>query len=73
MVILNFFNLNQAPEVDYYKASLTIRNIVNEILDPDINLLKLNMNNEDKQRYVHLDDKFDEKIQNSINVCLYFT
>ena len=68
MIILNFFDLNKQPDVDYYKASLTIRNIIYEILDPDVNLIKINIINEEKQDYINIKDNYDLSIENPINV-----
>lgn len=62
------FEINNNPEVDYYKASLLIRNIVQELFDPETVIQKLDIVNSKYQTYQSYQDKYDDYLNDMIDV-----
>jgi hypothetical protein len=56
---LNFFDIQTNPEVDYYKASLIIRNVIFELFSGDISMQKLEMTNSKFAQYKYFEDNYD--------------
>ncbi len=59
IIILNFFDIQTNPEVDYYKASLIIRNVIFELFSGDISMQKLEMTNSKFAQYKYFEDNYD--------------
>jgi len=70
LTILNFFDLEKNPELDYYKSSLVIRNVI-ENLFLEINVMqRFDINSPQYQIYQPYNDIFDDHLK---NIKLIFT
>jgi len=58
-MILNFFNTAETPEIDYYKASLIIRNMIQELFSPSITMQKVEITNNKSLDYENFEDEYD--------------
>ncbi len=56
---MNFFDIHKNPEIDYYKASLIIRNVIFELFSGDISMQKLEMSNSKYTIYKPFEDTYD--------------
>ena len=72
MVILNFFNINDNPEIDYYKEGLILRNIIHEIFSPKLSMQKIDINQDKFQAYLHFVDEYDVHVKNMKEIFLKF-
>lgn len=59
LMILNFFNTAETPEIDYYKASLIIRNMIQELFSPSITMQKVEITNNKSLDYENFEDEYD--------------
>lgn len=59
LMILNFFNTNGTPEIDYYKASLKIRNMIQELFSSSILVQKVEITNNKSLDYENFEDEYD--------------
>ena len=59
LIILNFFGIHTQPEVDYYKASLIMRNVIFELFSGDISMQKLEMSNSKYSQFKPFEDTYD--------------
>jgi hypothetical protein len=59
LVILNFFDIHTQPEIDYFKASLIIRNVIFELFSGDISMQKLEMSNSKYSQFKPFEDTYD--------------
>lgn len=66
LIILNFLNIKE--NIDYYKDSILIRNIIFEIFDPEIAIQKIDILDEKYQKFNQFEDRYDENFKNIINV-----
>lgn len=69
MIILNFFNINDCPDIEYYKASLIIRNIIQELFSDLVLAQKTEIIEEKYQKYNDYQDMYDNHIKNMKEVC----
>lgn len=72
MVILNFFNINVHPEIDYYKASLIIRDIIAELFSSEMSIQKIDITGENYQTYENFQDVYNEHSKNIKNNFINF-
>lgn len=64
MIILNFFNINDCPEIEYYKASLIIRDIIQELFSEVVLNQKKEILDEKFQKFEYYEDVYDEYMKN---------
>ena len=62
LILLAQFDIYKCPEIDYYQASLLLRNIVEYLLGSDIGMQKLNIK-DNNNVYEDFEDKYDEYCQ----------
>jgi Ca2+-binding EF-hand superfamily protein len=60
LIILNQFDINKDPDIDYYPASLIIRNIVEYLLGSEIGMQKINIMQSNELEYKDYEDDFDK-------------
>jgi Ca2+-binding EF-hand superfamily protein len=72
MVILNFFNINDHPEIEYYKASLIIRDIIAELFSSEMSIQKIDITGETYQTYENFEDVYNEHCKNIKNNFVNF-
>lgn len=72
LVLLNQFGINKNPEIEYFPASLILRNIVNYLHSSDIELQKIDITQPSYQKYEHVPDEYDESCKNVKNKFLEF-
>jgi hypothetical protein len=65
LIILNFFTQNGEEKIDYYKNSITLRNIIEELYCSNLALQKLEFASPKFQEYTDFEDLYDsyKKIQ----------
>ena len=65
LIILNFFTQNGEETIDYYKNSITLRNIIEELFCSNLALQKLEFANPRFSEYTDFEDLYDsyKKIQ----------
>jgi Ca2+-binding EF-hand superfamily protein len=66
LMILNLFDINS--NIDYYKASLLIRNIIQELFDPEVAIQKLDILDVKFQSFNNFEDKYDEAYKQVISL-----
>lgn len=69
-IVLNFFDINKNPVIDYYKVSLLLRNIMNILFEPETAIQKLDIRNEQYLVYKPFEDKYDNYSKNLTSVGL---
>ena len=62
LILLAQFDIYKCPEIDYYQASLLLRNIVEYLLGSDIGMQKLNIK-DNNNIYEDFEDEYDEYCQ----------
>ena len=62
LILLAQFDIYKCPEIDYYQASLLLRNIVEYLLGSDIGMQKLNIK-DNNNVYEDFGDEYDEYCQ----------
>ena len=62
LILLAQFDIYKCPEIDYYQASLLLRNIVEYLLGSDIGMQKLNIK-DNNNVYEDFEDEYDEYCQ----------
>ena len=60
LLILNQFEINKNPEIEYYPASLILRNIIDYLLSSEIGMQKIDISQPNFMKYSHYEDEFDE-------------
>ena len=60
LLLLNQFDINKNPEIEYYPASLILRNIVEYLLSGEIGMEKIDMNQPQYLKYEHYFDDYDK-------------
>ena len=68
LIILNFFTQNNENSIDYFKSSITMRNIIEELYCSNLALQKLEFANPKFNEYAEFEDLYDsfKKIQEVI-------
>lgn len=72
LFLLNFFDINSNPVLDYYKASLIIRNIIEDLFTPDTMMQKIDITQEEYQTYTPFEDIYDGHIKNIKEIFISF-
>lgn len=67
-MFLNFFNITQKKEIDYYKASVLLRNIIEELYNPNISIQKLELLTDRFKKFENFNDKYDDFYKNHVEV-----
>ena len=60
LLILNQFEINKNPEIEYYPASLILRNIIDYLLSSEIGMQKIDISQPTFMKYAHYEDEYDE-------------
>ena len=60
LLILNQFEINKNPEIEYYPASLILRNIIDYLLSSKIGMEKIDISQPTFMKYAHYEDEYDE-------------
>ncbi len=60
LLLLNQFDINKNPEIEYYPASLILRNIVEYLLNGEIGMEKMDINQPQYLKYEHYFDDYDQ-------------
>ena len=60
LLILNQFEINKNPEIEYYPASLILRNIIDYLLSSEIGMQKIDISQPTFMKYTHYEDEYDE-------------
>ena len=60
LLLLNQFNINQNPEIEYYPASLILRNIVEYLLSSEIGMQKIDITQPMYMKYEDFEDEYDK-------------
>ena len=60
LLLLNQFDINKNPEIEYYPASLILRNIVEYLLNGEIGMEKMDINQPQYLKYEHYFDDYDK-------------
>ena len=58
LLILNQFEINKNPEIEYYPASLILRNIIDYLLSSEIGMQKIDISQPNFMKYSHYEDEF---------------
>ena len=62
LIILNLFDINQNPDINYYKASLIIRNMIQELFSSSYSMQKVELLNEKNFIYTEYEDLYDTQM-----------
>jgi Ca2+-binding EF-hand superfamily protein len=60
LLLLNQFEINKNPEIEYYPASLILRNIIDYLLSSEIVMQKIDISQPNYMKYSHYEDEYDE-------------
>ena len=60
LLLLNQFDINKNPEIEYYPASLILRNIVEYLLSGEIGMQKIDITQSQYTKYEHFFDDYDK-------------
>ncbi len=60
LLLLNQFDINKDPEIEYYPASLMLRNIVEYLLGSEIGMQKINIMQSGNLEYEDYEDEYDQ-------------
>ena len=60
LLLLNQFNINENPEIEYYPASLILRNIVEYLLSSEIGMQKVDITQPMYMKYEDFEDEYDK-------------
>ena len=60
LLLLNQFDINKDPEIEYFKASLMLRNIVEYLLGSEIGMQKINIMQSGNLEYEDYEDEYDQ-------------
>ena len=60
LLLLNQFNINENPEIEYYPASLILRNIVEYLLSSEIGMQKIDITQPMYMKYEDFEDEYDK-------------
>ena len=60
LLLLNQFDINKNPEIEYYPASLILRNIVEYLLSSEIGMQKIDITQPMYMKYEHFEDDYDK-------------
>jgi Ca2+-binding EF-hand superfamily protein len=72
MIILNFFNINKNPEIDYFKAGLIIRDIIQELFSADMSMQKIDITSSNYQTFETFEDVYDGYIKGLKDIFINF-
>lgn len=70
-MFLNFFNITQNTDIFYYKASVLLRNIIEELYNPNISIQKLELLTDRFKKFENYNDKYDEFYKNHVEVSFF--
>ena len=59
LILLNLFDINKDPEIEYFKASLMLRNIVEYLLGSEIGMQKISIMQSGSLDYEDYEDEYD--------------
>ena len=68
LLLLNQFDINKDPEIDYYPASLMLRNIVEYLLGSEIGMQKIDITQPSYLEYVDYEDDYDQYCKNIVDI-----
>lgn len=71
-IILNFFNISEIPEIKYYKASLIIRDIIEELFSADMPMQKIDITSPAYNNYIPFEDEYDIHMKNIKELFVQF-
>lgn len=71
-MFLNFFNITQNTDIFYYKASVLLRNIIEELYNPNISIQKLELLTDRFKKFENYNDKYDEFYKNHVEVSFFY-
>ena len=57
---MNYFDICHCPEIDYYKGSILLRNVIEELHNPSISLQKLELSNDKYLKFEYFEDRYDD-------------
>ena len=60
LLLLNQFDINKDPEIEYFPASLMLRNIVEYLLGSEIGMQKINIMQSSNLEYEDYEDEYDK-------------
>ena len=60
LMLLNLFDINKDPEIEYFPASLMLRNIVEYLLGSEIGMQKINIMQSGNLEYEDYEDEYDK-------------
>ena len=60
LLLLNLFNINKDPEIEYFPASLMLRNIVEYLLGSEIGMQKIDIIQSGNLEYEDYEDEYDQ-------------
>ena len=60
LLLLNQFDINKDPEIEYFPASLMLRNIVEYLLGSEIGMQKINIMQSSNLEYEDYEDEYDQ-------------
>lgn len=60
LLLLNQFDINKNPEIEYYPASLILRNIVEYLLSSEIGMQKIDITAPSLMKYEDFEDEYDK-------------
>ena len=72
LLVLNQFGINENPEIDYFEASLILRNIVEYLNSDDIGIQKLDIDQPMYKEYEQYEDDYDKYCKDIKNIFLRF-
>jgi len=72
VVILNFFDINNQPEVDYYKASLVMRDIIQELFSAEMVMQKVELTHSKYHTFKNFVDSYDDNLKRIKDIFLMF-
>ena len=72
IIFLNFFDIVNKPEIDYYKGSILLRNVVEVLYNPNISIQKIDLMTEKYSKFIPYEDKYDECHKKIIEVQFLF-
>ncbi len=65
---MNYFDIIKSQHIDYYKGSILLRNVIEELYNPNISIQKLDLINEKYMTYTNYEDRYDDIYKRIIEV-----
>ncbi|MCQ2816596.1 MAG: hypothetical protein MJ252_04935 [archaeon] len=72
LLLLNQFGINQNPEIDYFEASLILRNIVLYLHSSEIELQKIDISQPCYKTYEQYEDEYDKHCRDYQSIFLQY-